>query len=193
MISIKILDLIIKGGAGSGNFGHAGRPGFRGGSSSKVVALIPPVKPSLSDFINIYKVEKLGVKTEKPILNSLNDLKPPKKGFIRFLHGTSLSNLSSIDKNGVLTGAEVGSKEHLKEVLGYNEFEYRTQGDNVFGEITVIADVPQDEISRPNSGWLSINRAIKPSEIKGYLVGKITVSPSELMPIILEYNKRYQE
>ncbi len=183
---INLLGFVLKGGIGSGNFGHKGRKGQRGGSSSSSGTV-----PTLSDFINTYKIEKLGVKTKKPILDSIDSLARPKEGMVRMLHGTSLDNLGSIDKNGVLTGAEVGSKEHLKEVLGYNEFEYRKQGNNVFGEITVIADVPEGEVRAPNSGWLSLNRSIKPNEIKGYLIGKITVSPSELMPIIQEYNKRY--
>lgn len=188
-MALKLL-LAVKGGAGSGNFGHAGVPGHIGGSSPKGGS-ITSSKPSLSDFINIYKIEQFGKNLSKPIFNSLEELPASESGKIRFLHGTALDNLASIDKKGVLTGKEVQSKEHLSEVLGYSDSEYKRQGGNVFGEITIVADVPGSEVNAPNSGWLSINRAIKPEEIKGYLVGKITVNPSELMPIINAYKERY--
>lgn len=61
MFNLNLLTLILKGGFGSGNFGHKGRPGFKGGSSSKnnpssdllIGMFSKPYKPVPPDLPNI--------------------------------------------------------------------------------------------------------------------------------------------
>ena len=148
-------------------------------------------KPSLTDYVQQWKLSKFDLTSDKPVVAALTELPPVKPGTTRVLHGTSLHNFQSIDKQGVLTGKAVGKKEHLSEVLGYAEHEFAAQGGNAFGELVVVADVPNVAARAVNSSWLSVNRSIKPDEIVGYVVGKAQIDASELPAIMADYKKEY--
>jgi len=49
-MSLSDLMLKIKGGPGSGNKGHAGRPGKRGGSSSKSFSITPQMDQAIAQW-----------------------------------------------------------------------------------------------------------------------------------------------
>lgn len=65
---LQIIALLLKGGAGSGNFNHAGIPGQVGGSSSEGGGLSAELKTSLSN----YAKESKGTLNERVVIQNKN-------------------------------------------------------------------------------------------------------------------------
>lgn len=200
--SLSELFSILKGGSGSGNFGHKGRKGIRGGSASgntpqgeisynyngiKIVG-----KPSLSDFLTAWKWEKTGTDTNGiPVHLSPDTLPPVKPGETRFAHGTPFRNIDSITKNGLKSGRNAGLGEQIDVILGVKA------NKSGFGNTNVVFDLPNSSEGKEwrsvNDEWVEFNRTITPKEIKGIVVTKIPVDLDEFGEALADYRQRYGE
>lgn len=187
---------VLKGGKGSGNFGHSGRPGQRGGSSSGASISYDyngikfEGKPTMGEFIVLYRWDHSNVDTGSiPVFLNEKDLPPIKSGNQRLAHGTNIKNVTSISKNGLRTGREVGSKEKLPVILAVKGAK------SSFGEASFVFDLPKKDKSMRavNPEWVEVSRMIKPSEMKGIVLSKSAADVTELGKMIPAYKKRYGE
>ncbi|RJR10596.1 hypothetical protein C4588_02900 [Candidatus Parcubacteria bacterium] len=61
-MSLSDLFIVLKGGAGSGNFGHAGIPGRHGGSAPNKVWAKGMPSPGTGSLVNVQKIGQIGEK-----------------------------------------------------------------------------------------------------------------------------------
>lgn len=191
-MSLLKLVTVIKGGPGSGNHGHAGRPGKRGGSTGMTSynynGVVYKGKPTLGDFITLHQWEKADVDTHGvPVHLSESDLPAVRGGHTRLAHGTRVRNIDNITSTGLRTGRDVGLGEEIDVILGVKG------SSSTFGNVSVVFDLPTK-----NGGWRSINdewveigRTVKPSEMRGLVLHKLSATPNELKEIIDTYRERY--
>lgn len=192
---MSILRLVqsLKGGTGSGNFGHSGRPGKVGGSTSSAHnygGIIVKGKPTLGDFITLHQWEKNGVNTHGvPVYMSESELPSVRSGHTRLAHGTRMRNIDSITSTGLRSGKDVRLGEEIDTILGVKG------SASSFGNVSVVFDLPNNDKSwhSINSEWVEIGRTVKPSEIRGLVLHKLSATPNELSEIISTYRERYGE
>ena len=176
----------IKGGPGSGNFGHAGRPGrlcvpqarpggnIRGRLFGAVVAL--PV--SLGDYLTVVHYSDQQIDTDKPVVTHPAHLPAVAPGHTRIYHGLSMADLQSVLDQGLQFGSTTGKKEALPFIMGVIGTE------STFGEVNVVFDV-SDENPRwrkVNDDWVEILEPIAPERIVGvYLLPyRVSATPESM-------------
>lgn len=182
----------LKGGANSGHHGHSGVKGKRGGSAPSggynYNGILIRGKPTFGDFITLHKWEKSQVNTHGiPVYLSENELPPVPSGHTRLAHGALIRNIESITRTGLKSGKEAGMREQIDVILG-------VQGSKShFGNVSVVFDLPSNgkDWRSVNSEWVEVSRTIKPSEIKGLVLGKIAANPQDLDEIVPAYRERY--
>ena len=111
-MSYNTLITIIKGGAGSGNFGHAGRPGKRGGSATNVMATLQLVQELMRSGMN--KPGEVAQSTDvvygsNDVRAAVNDVK------------SVLANYGTVQENKWLSNAHVSLTDSSSfAMLGVN-------------------------------------------------------------------------
>jgi len=100
--------ILIEGGSGSGNFGHAGIPGHQGGSapSDEIVNEYPTLSKTLGDSLQVFG--GLGVVQKR----HLDDLDKLPSGTIRFLKDRGWKFLISDEKITDINGMSVWKGVH---------------------------------------------------------------------------------
>ena len=181
-----------KGGPGSGHWGHAGRPGKRGGSlpgkgsgASPAKGLVLPDDITRMEFVDAGLWKKRGYDVDLPVYVRESTMPPVKSGFVRFYHGTWAGNARPISKQGLKPGKETESGEQLGMVLGVAG---QRSG---FGDVNIVADLPEADVHMINDQWAEVYRTIEPSEMRGILLTKMsTKDPAEIIPIYREWQER---
>jgi len=161
-----------KGGPGSGNFGHAGRPGRIGGSQPNTgtnrprtvfgVRVARPV--SLGDYLTAKHYADLKISTRKPVATDPAFLPKVKEGYTRIYHGTSAQKAQGILDRGLLFGSTVKDREALPFIMA------TTGSTSSFGEVNFVVDLSPESMKKAqkvNESWVEIYQEIKPSQIVG--------------------------
>jgi hypothetical protein len=174
-----------KGGPGSGNFGHAGRPGHVGGSlpnsginrATSVFGVRVALPVSLGDYLTAKHYADLGIVTKKPVVTRPEQLPWLKDGYTRIFHGTSAKNLQSILDKGIRFGSNVGSQEALPFIMG-------VQGESSsFGEVNFAIDFSPENLEKVqeiNESWVEIHQEIEPAQIVGVYLQPYRISGEEM-------------
>jgi len=143
-------------------------------------------QPTQAEFVNARLWDARGIDTgDTPVVTSMAQLPPVKKGNVRIAHGTRPENVPSIVRDGLRPGRDVGMGERLGMVLGIH-------GEaSSFGEISVVYDVPAADAHFVNTSWVEVYRPIQPKEIKGILLGNLSTRDIPLLASIYqEYDRR---
>lgn len=164
-------DNFSKGGPGSGNFGHVGRPGRVGGSQAdpggnrqgRLSGVIVALPVSLGDYLTAAHYSDQQVSTDKLVVTHPAQLPPVAEGHTRIYHGTSMDNLQSILDNGIQLGSTIGSKEALPFIMGVEGAE------SAFGEANIVFDFSSENpsLQKINDSWVEIYQTITPAQIVG--------------------------
>lgn len=188
-----------KGGPGSGNFGHAGRPGLVGGSQAdsggnrqgRLFGVIVALPVSLGDYLTAAHYSDQQIDTDKLVVTHPAQLPPVAKGHTRIYHGTSMDNLQSIFDKGIQLGSTTGSKEALPFIMGVEGSE------SAFGEANIVFDFSDESSSlqRINDSWVEIYQMITPAQIVGVYLpahranGAVPEQVAWLMNTLEEYKQ----
>lgn len=190
----NLFNLIVKGGPGSGNKGHLGRPGKRGGSSPKggrfsSMFADAPKKPTFGEFMKMYDFAENNIDTKGiPVYLNAENLPPVKIGHERLSHGTHFKNVNSISKHGLKSGKNMGSGEQIGAILTVKGSQ------SSFGNALIVFDLKEgDKFRSVNPSWTEVYRTVKPSEITGIVIGKSSRSATDLKPVLDEYRRLYGE
>lgn len=161
----------------------AGSPeGGRWTNSGGAGKVVLPDDVTRTEYVDAGLWKARGYRSEAPVYVREADMPPVKPGHVRFYHGTQAANAHPITRDGLKPGAEVGQGERLRAVLGVAG---QRSG---FGEVSVVADLPEADVHMVNDQWGEVYRTIAPSEIVGVLLTHLTTSdPGEIIPIYREW------
>lgn len=168
-----LMDIAEKGGRGSGNFGHAGRPGEVGGSASDSVkrSITKDKAKQIVELAKDINWKKNNIKTDLPVVDEPSQLPSVKPGMTRIFHGTPIQRLQSILDNGLKKGSEIGYGERLNVILG------SIDNPKMFGDAAIVFDIT--DFRMVNKSWVEIDRSIKPTEFIGIIRGNSPLTLSD--------------
>lgn len=182
-----------KGGPGSGNIGHAGRPGHRGGSAPQGAKKARTFVEYMGDVLDeqengpvIERARQAGFK----VFRSYDDLPPTPTGSTRIYHGTMSTNLASIHKLGLVNQRDLALQKIIKldpeSATPWVLFTSQPQGTGeearFHGDSIVVVDQPASEMPKEGGGSELAFKKVPTSRIVGVYVPKIGIPEQGVSP-----------
>lgn len=191
----------LKGGKGSGNFGHSGIAGHHGGSAPRskvspgwIEDIDPDWKNKLEtelDEINNRETLQAVRDSGLNLFRDYDEVPPVRNGCTRLYHGTWQENLSDIARMGLINQQDLAMSGRVsvspESATPWVLFTPKKQGTDEerrwHGNAILIVDVPNSMLPKDKRGTSEVAlKKVPPEHIRGAYVPKYKLRPEGLSP-----------